>query len=124
MVKIIERDEDFTVWLQGFLPQLFDPEFSLAVGEVRDKTDGKLVHLDGLNFSRAWCLYNIAARLLSTESEAAVRLVELADLHVRASMDSVVDSHYAGSHWLASFLLQALQSRQQTLALINLRAEN
>ena len=121
MVKIIERDEDFTVWLQGFLPQLFDPEFSLAVGEVRDKTDGKLVHLDGLNFSRAWCLYNIAARLLSTESEAAVRLVELADLHVRASMDSVVDSHYAGSHWLASFLLQALQSRQQTLAL---RAEN
>ena len=62
MGKIIESDEDFTVWLQGFLPQLFEPEFSLAVGEVRDKTDGKLVHLDGLNFSRAWCLYNIAAR--------------------------------------------------------------
>ena len=101
MGKIIESDEDFTVWLQGFLPQLFEPGFSLAVGEVRDKTDGKLVHLDGLNFSRAWCLYNIAAKLLTTEPAGAARLVELGDLHVRASMDSVVGSDYAGSHWLA-----------------------
>ena len=25
--------------------------------KVEDRTDGKLVHLDGLNFSRAWGLY-------------------------------------------------------------------
>ncbi len=31
-------------------------------GKVVDRTDGKLVHLDGLNFSRAWALYNIATR--------------------------------------------------------------
>ena len=124
MVKVTESDGDFTVWLQEFLPQLFSPEFSLVVGEVKDKTDGKLVHLDGVNFSRAWCLYNIAARLLRTEPGVARRLVEMADVQVLASLDSVVGSHYAGSHWLASFLLQALQSRQQTLALINLRAEN
>ena len=30
--------------------------------KVNDRTDGKLVHLDGVNFSRAWNLYNIAAR--------------------------------------------------------------
>ena len=121
MVKVIETDEDFTAWLRDFLPQLFDPEFSLAVGEVKDKTDGKLVHLDGLNFSRAWCLYNIAARLLSTEPQGALRLVEIGDRHVRASIDSVVGSHYAGSHWLATFLLHALQTRQQTNSLINRR---
>lgn len=27
---------------------------------VSDRTDGKLVHLDGLNFSRAWLLYGVA----------------------------------------------------------------
>ena len=124
MVKIIESDEDFTAWLQEFLPQLFDPDFSLAVGEVRDSTDGKLVHLDGLNFSRAWCLYNIAAKLLTTEPAGAARLVEMADIHVRASLDSVVGSDYAGSHWLASFLLHALHTRQQTLTLINRSPEN
>ena len=69
---------------------MLDPKFSLAVGEVKDKTDGKLVHLDGINFSRAWCLYNIAARLLGTEPEAALRLLEIGDSHVRASLDSVV----------------------------------
>ena len=124
MVKVTESDGDFTVWLQEFLPQLFSPEFSLVVGEVRDKTDGKLVHLDGVNFSRAWCLYNIAARLLRTEPGVARRLVEMADVHVLASLDSVVGSHYAGSHWLASFLLLALQTRQNTLSLMNLRQSN
>ena len=37
MVKVISSDEDFTEWLQGFLPQLFDPEFSLPAGEVKDR---------------------------------------------------------------------------------------
>ena len=119
MVKVLQSEEDFTQWLREFLPQVLEPQFSLAVGEVKDKTDGKLVHLDGLNFSRAWCLYNIAARLLSTEPQGALRLVEIGDRHVRASIDSVVGSHYAGSHWLATFLLHALQTRQQTSSLIN-----
>ena len=119
MVKVISSDEDFTEWLQGFLPQLFDPEFSLAAGKVRDRTDGKLVHLDGLNFSRASCLYNIARRLVKTEPQTARRLLGVGDTQLRASMDSVVGSDYAGSHWLASFLLQALQTRQQVSNLIN-----
>ena len=119
MVKVLQSEEDFTQWLREFLPQVLEPQFSLAVGEVKDKTDGKLVHLDGINFSRAWCLYNIAARLLGTESEAAIRLLEIGDSHVRASLDSVVGSHYAGSHWLASFLLHALQTRQRTISLVS-----
>ena len=37
--------------------------------QVGDGTDGKLVHLDGLNFSRAWGLYRIASRLGGEEGE-------------------------------------------------------
>jgi hypothetical protein len=44
-------------WLKKFLPSLFSENIPLKPGEVKDRTDGRLVHLDGLNFSRAWCLY-------------------------------------------------------------------
>jgi len=110
MVKVIKEKEQFKQWLQNFLPQLFDPEFDLQPGQVVDRTDGKLVHLDGLNFSRAWSLYNLARRL---GGEDGRRLVELGDEHVRTSLDNVVGSDYAGSHWLATFLLYALETRDQ-----------
>ena len=32
-------------------------------GEVKDSEDGKLVHLHGVNFSRAWNLYSLATRI-------------------------------------------------------------
>jgi len=110
MVKVIKDQEQFKQWIQNFLPQLFDPEFDLQPGQVVDRTDGKLVHLDGLNFSRAWSLYSLARRL---GGEDGRRLVELGDEHVRTSLDNVVGSDYAGSHWLATFLLHALEVRDQ-----------
>ena len=53
--------------------------------QVVDRTDGHLVHLDGLNFSRAWCLYNLARRLLTSgqDTETAARLVAVGDTHIR-----------------------------------------
>ena len=100
MVKVIPTDEEFSRWLLQFLPQLLDPEFDLQPGEVQrkttpppalqvealqveDRTDGKLVHLDGVNFSRAWCLYNIANRLVAMDAPAAARLLKIGDNHVR-----------------------------------------
>ena len=88
MVKVVEDDIQFLAWVREFLPQLFDPEFELIPAEVIDRTDGKLVHLDGLNFSRAWCLYNLARRLARMELEddlldTADRLILMADTHIR-----------------------------------------
>jgi len=40
------------------------------------------------------------------------RLFALADRHILASADKVVGSHYSGSHWLASFLMYALERRE------------
>ena len=60
--RIMEKDK-FTDWLKKFLPQLFNESFQLEPGQVIDETDGKLVHLHGVNFSRAWNLYSIMLRL-------------------------------------------------------------
>ncbi len=55
----------FADWLGGFLPELAHGEplalFTPAV--VDDRSDPFLVHLDGLNFSRAWSFRGIAAAL-------------------------------------------------------------
>jgi len=114
MARVVEGGDDFRSWLTLFLPQLFDPEFILAPGEVVDRTDGKLVHLDGVNFSRAWALYTVAAKLLESgfyDDVTAVHLLELGDNHIRASRENVIGSDYSGSHWLASFLMYALEKR-------------
>lgn len=47
--------EEFTGWLDGFLPGLAEgrPESLFAPAEVSDETDGLIGHLHGLNLSRA-----------------------------------------------------------------------
>merc|ERR1711915_449210 len=110
MNRVLGNEEDFKSWLEKFLPDLFNPDFVLKPGEVNDRTDGKLVHLDGVNFSRAWSLYGLAKRL---SGEISIKLLDIADEHVRTSIENVVGSDYAGSHWLATFLLYALEKRAE-----------
>jgi len=110
-----EGKEAFELWLRAFLPQLFDENFVLEPGQVIDRTDGKLVHLDGVNFSRAWNLYSLITALPEGLAQEKVRFLALADEHVNASKDYVVDSDYSGSHWLASFLFYSLDRREDAL---------
>ena len=91
-------------WIKRFLPQLFKKSFRLEPGTVSDRTDGKLVHLDGLNLSRAWCLYGIARHTGSNEQH----LLTLAKTHLDAALPNVVSGDYMGEHWLASFAVYAL----------------
>lgn len=98
---------EFNKWLKQFMPKLLKKKFQLEPGKVLDRTDGKLVHLDGLNFSRAWCLYRLAKHLPKQKAN----LIQIADQHLNASMNQVIGSHYMGSHWLASFLVYALEMR-------------
>ena len=87
------------------MPQLFDAHLKIAPGEVKDRADGKLVHLDGLNLSRAWCLKGIAATIHNKH------LIELANEHLSAALPQVASGNYAGEHWLASFAVYALTSK-------------
>jgi len=104
MRRILSKDE-FTDWVYAFLPAIKDNSFTLEPGKIKDRTDGKLVHLDGLNFSRAWCLYG-AADVLPKSS-----LTQSADEHLEFSLNKITDGDYAGEHWLASFALYALKSK-------------
>ncbi|MEH8019758.1 DUF2891 domain-containing protein [Rheinheimera metallidurans] len=95
----------FLTWLNNFMPQLADKDYQLAVGEVSDRTDGKLVHLDGLNFSRAWNLYALAKQY-----PQYAHLRKLADKHVAYSYPNLIGDSYEGGHWLGSFAIHALNS--------------
>lgn len=65
LVRRILPQKRFARWLNTFLPGI--PRDSrgdwLKVGVVLDPSDGHLVHLDGVNLSRAWALENIADSL-------------------------------------------------------------
>jgi len=107
MSKVLEQTE-YEMWLKKFLPQLFKKNFTLEPGKVSDRTDGKLVHLDGLNFSRARCFFSLAL-VLPDYSE---KFLTLGDAHLQASAGYVTGSDYMGSHWLASFLVYAYEKRE------------
>lgn len=104
MRRILPKTE-FKNWLIKFLPELSKQNFTMDTGKVSDRTDGKLVHLDGVNFSRAWCLMGIAETLPSYS-----HLKNVAYEHIAYSLPTIVDGNYSGTHWLGSFALNSLNS--------------
>ncbi len=104
IMRRILNETEFNQWIAQFLPQLLQPDFYLKPGIVSDRTDGHLVHLDGVNFSRAWCFYGLA----KTYPQFA-HLSALADEHINYSLPNLVEDDYMGSHWLASFAIMSLQ---------------
>lgn len=102
----------FAVWLESFLPRIprtASPDW-LAVGVVTDRTDGKLVHLDGLNLSRAWMLEGIASGLPADDPRLPA-LRAAAARHRSAGLAAVSGKHYAGGHWLGTFATYLVTAR-------------
>jgi hypothetical protein len=100
--------DEFRQWLGRFLPQLAEgvPSSIFTPARASDRSDGKIAHLDGLNFSRAWCMRRIASALLSDDPRVPV-LQQAAQHHLQASLPHISDD-YAGEHWLATFALLAM----------------
>jgi hypothetical protein len=104
MSRVLTKEE-FTQWFENFLPAAKHTDFTFEVGKVSDRTDGKLVHLDGVNFSRAWSLFAIANKL-----EGFEHLKVLANHHINYSLPNVVGDDYEGGHWLGSFAIYAINA--------------
>jgi hypothetical protein len=102
---------EFRTWLGKALPGLAkgEPKSLMMPATVTDRNDPQIVHLDGLNLSRAWCMKGIAAAL-PKDDPARARLLEAADRHARAGLEHVASGEYAGEHWLASFAVYMLSS--------------
>lgn len=105
MSKIMNSNE-YASWLKSFMPEIYNASFQLEPAIVKDRSDGKLVHLDGLNYSRAACLYGIAQQ----QGESLYHLKELAQRHLAYSLPNLsAQDDYMGLHWLGTFALYALQ---------------
>jgi hypothetical protein len=102
MRRVLSKN-DFIHWLKRFLPQLTRRNYDLEVGVVSSREDGKLVHLDGLNFSRAWCLYGLGYQYPQYR-----HLVNIANKHMQYSLPHVVGDSYEGGHWLGSFVIYSM----------------
>jgi hypothetical protein len=101
MARVLAPRE-FRAWVKAFLPV---PRLAPAI--VSDRTDPKIVHLDGLNLSRARCLYALATALRRPA------LAQLGDTHAQASLPFIAGGSYEGEHWLGTFAVQMLDAREQ-----------
>jgi hypothetical protein len=100
----------FRAWFAAYLPRAAerDPASLFEPASSPDRTDGKMAHLDGVNFSRAWCWREVAAHLDPADPVRAVA-EDAARVHISASLPHVAGD-YMGEHWLASFALLALMA--------------
>jgi hypothetical protein len=111
MRRVLDQPQ-FSKWLEEFMPDIPRDGRAdwLAPGIVMDPSDGKLVHLDGVNLSRAWNLENLAAALPQGDTRIPA-LLAASKIHTEVGIANVSAEHYAGSHWLASFATYLITQR-------------
>jgi hypothetical protein len=109
LMRRVLPPKGFREWLSGFLPGLpkGEPAKLFTPATVADRTDPQIVHLDGLNLSRAWCMWGIAAAL-SPDDPGRTLLLNAARTHAEASLSHIASGDYMGEHWLASFAVYML----------------
>ena len=97
---------DFVKWFNTFLPDKSLEHLS-QLPVVSDRKDYQIVHLDGLCFSRSWCMRGIAANLPDNDKRKPL-LMQAAIKHLDAGLANITEGGYGGEHWLASFAVYAL----------------
>src|SRR4030095_11158984 len=87
LMRRVLSPAEFRLWFRRFLPGIANgrPRNILNPAIVSDRSDPKIVHLDGLNLSRAWCMRNIASSLPRTDPARRV-LAEAANRHAEATL--------------------------------------
>ncbi len=115
MQRVLGPDE-FAAWLERFLPGLGAESRMLAVVGVTDESDGYMVHLHGLNLSRAGQLSRVVRALRKAESPSSVSSAEpvlaaAVDPLLKAGLTALESGDFMSTHWLASFAWDALESR-------------
>ncbi|HPR33828.1 MAG TPA: DUF2891 domain-containing protein [Prolixibacteraceae bacterium] len=99
MRRVLSREE-FVHWFKNFMPEV---PFSLTYpAVVADRQDPKGVHLDGLNLSRAWCMFELA-KALPDDSQTHRDLWQAGYRHAAEALPNVLSDNYMGTHWLATF---------------------
>lgn len=111
LMRRVLKGDQYREWFRRFLPGLIrgEPDSLLKPAVVTDRSDPKLVHLDGLNLSRAWCMRSIASTLPADDPVRRI-LADAATSHARDALANITSGDYAGEHWLASFAVYMLST--------------
>jgi hypothetical protein len=107
LLRRIAPRHEFRVWWHAFLGGAIANSKIVAPVEVPTVSDGQIVHLHGLNLSRAGMLVRIAVQLGEPESKP---LLEAARRLYRASASEAFGSEYLSTHWLPTFAWDAASS--------------
>lgn len=103
MRRVLPANE-FATWWSAFLPNLSAQSPILSAVTIPDVDEGHIVHLHGLNLSRAGAL----ARIGRVLEEPA--LLERARTLYDASIGRVTSGYYSETHWLPTFAWAAARS--------------
>ncbi len=107
LMRRIYSPKTFTQWFNKYYNKKSLNRI-LELPVVSDRKDYQIVHLDGLSFSRAWCLKGIAAHLY--RQPAKIKLLNSTAEHfIQSALPNITHDNYGGSHWLASFAVYAMQ---------------
>lgn len=99
MRRVLSRS-DFIQWFKSFMPEIpFGLQHPVVVA---NRTDPKGVHLDGLNLSRAWCMFELA-KVMPDDSQTHRDLWQSGYRHAAEALPNVLSDNYVGTHWLATF---------------------
>lgn len=105
MTRVLPQKE-FNQWFGKFYDQKSINQICGQI-EVSDRNDYQTVHLDGLAFSRAWCMKDIA-KILSKHQQTKTKFEQTAQRYLDHTLPLVFNGGYGGEHWLASFAVYAL----------------
>jgi len=105
LMRRVSAKEDLMVWWRAFVPAREQLSSLVSVVDVPDVSDGQIVHLHGLNLSRA----GVLARLASIGGEFEPLLADARTLYA-ASAAASYGGEYLSTHWLPTFAWDAATS--------------
>jgi hypothetical protein len=107
LMRRILQKEAFVQWLDAFYEERSIQQIC-TLPTVSDRSDYQIVHLDGLSFTRAWCMKGIAQQL--PEGHKWKKLfTDKANEFLTKTLPNVSTENYGGGHWLASFAVYAME---------------
>ncbi len=106
LMRRVFPQKEFVKWVDSFFSDRSIRRLCQKP-EVSDRSDYYIVHLDGLYFSRAWCMKGIASSL--PEGHKWKKLfAEQSKKFIDEALPNITSGGYGGEHWLATFAIYSL----------------
>jgi hypothetical protein len=95
LMRRVLPQKEFMSWFNRFMP-IQSLKHLMILPVVSDRSDLQIVHLDGLSFSRSWCLKGIAAALPKNDPRRKM-LMQSSFHHLSSALPHVVSGEYGVS---------------------------